>query len=346
LQVSNFELLILFCVSFLITSLLTPVMRRIALRLGVTDKPNQAHKTHKEPVPYLGGLAIVVGVVVVTYATLTFTIFTRQALLLATAILAPALMMATVGLIDDLKQLKPLPRFFVQNMIALVATTVLISTDTFGSPFGILILDFIISILWLVGITNAVNFFDNVDGGASGTIAISSAALAQIALSSGQFLIASMSLVITGTTTAFLIWNKSPAKIYMGDAGALFLGILLASLTIRVDTNADIGRLGFIIPVLLLAIPILDTSIAVTRRIKKGTSPFQGGRDHLSHRLMRQGLTKQQTVLTLWGLSALFASLSLAFVHLDSSIRFFTLVIGAILWIGLFVFFFNTRDID
>jgi len=346
LQVTNQDFLTLFLASFLITALLTPVMRRIALYFGVTDKPNQAHKTHKEPVPYLGGLAIVIGVVVVTYGATTLSDFTSKDFLLATTVLVPALMMAAIGLVDDLRQLSPLPRFIVQNMIALVATTVLISTNTLGSPFGLLALDFIVSVFWLVGITNAVNFFDNVDGGASGTVAISSLALAAIAFSSGQFLIASFSIVISGTTIAFLIWNKSPARIYMGDSGALFLGILLASLTIRVDSEAEIGKFGLVIPIFLMAIPILDTSVAVTKRIKVGTSPFKGGRDHLSHRLMRQGLTKRQTVFILWGLSALFAFLAIVLVQADSNIRFISVLFGLLFWLGLFVFFFNTSDTE
>lgn len=346
MNLSSYGFLALFLISFVSTSALTPVMRLIALRLGITDRPNQIHKTHREPVPYLGGLAIVLSTVFVTYGSILFTKFSQQTFLLASTIILPAILMALVGFIDDIKQLRPWPRFLAQNILALIAATSLVATDTLGSPVGFLMLDFALTMLWLVGITNSINFFDNIDGGASGTIAISSFALTVIALANGQILISAMSAVLAGATIGFLIWNKPPARIYMGDAGALFLGIIIASLTIRLDSSPELGKLGLLTPIFLLAVPILDTSVAVIKRVLRGVSPFQGGKDHLSHRLMRLGLKKRSAVLTLWGTSLVFGLISIFLSRATSTSREVVILFGITLWIILFAFFVNIKDED
>lgn len=342
MQLTSFDFFLLFCASFLLTSVLTPAVRALALKFGVTDRPNQSHKTHKEPVPYLGGIAIIAGTIAATFGSALLTDFTQQTLLLASTILLPALLMSIVGLIDDIKQLKPWPRFLAQNALALVSAIILVKTDTLGTPFGVLVLDFAVTMLWLVGITNSINFFDNIDGGASGAVAISSAALTLIAISNGQILIGAMSVVLAGTTIGFLIWNKPPARIYMGDAGALFLGILIGTLTIRLDSMEELGKFGVLIPFLLLAVPILDTTVAVTKRVKRRLSPFQGGRDHLSHRLMRLGWKKRSAVLTLWLLAAMFSIL--AVVLSKNYSRDAVVALGGFIWILLLVFFLFTKD--
>jgi UDP-GlcNAc:undecaprenyl-phosphate GlcNAc-1-phosphate transferase len=344
LQLSTQEFALLFVASFLFTSFFTSLMRSVALKFGITDKPNQKHKTHKEPVPYLGGLAIVFGVISVTYATSLLTNFTQQTFFLASTILAPALIMAATGLVDDIKQLKPWPRFVTQNIIAIIATSILISNNTLGSPVGFLAIDFAITLFWLVGISNSINFFDNIDGGASGTAAIISLALFFIAMQNGQFLVAAMSIVLSGSTLGFLTWNKPPARIYMGDAGSLFLGILIASLTVRVDTNGELGSFSLLIPFFLLAVPILDTSTAVVKRFVRGVSPFQGGKDHLSHRLMRLGHEKRKAVLLLWALSAFYAVISILILNSSSIPQILFIALGVVSWIVLFFIFLATSD--
>jgi UDP-GlcNAc:undecaprenyl-phosphate GlcNAc-1-phosphate transferase len=319
-------------------------MRSVALKFGITDKPNQEHKTHKEPVPYLGGMAIVFGVVSVTYATSLIANFTQQTSFHASTILVPALIMAAAGLVDDIKQLKPWPRFVTQNIIAIIATSILISNNTLGSPVGFLAIDFALTMLWLVGISNSINFFDNIDGGASGTAAITSLALFLIALQNGQFLVAAMSIVLAGSTLGFLTWNKPPARIYMGDAGSLFLGILIASLTVRVDTNGELGSFSLLIPFFLLAVPILDTSTAVIKRLVRGVSPFQGGKDHLSHRLMRLGHEKRKAVLLLWALSAFYAVIAILILNSSSILQTFFIAIGMVSWMLLLFMFLATSD--
>ncbi len=343
---TNLEFFTIFLTSFTLTSLLTPLMRFVALRTGVTDKPNQGHKTHKSPVPYLGGVAIVIGVTFVTLGAVIISQLTSKTLDLAVTILVPAVLMAIVGLVDDIKQLSPWPRFITQNILAIIATSILIQTNTLGTPVGVLAVDFLITMVWIVGITNSINFFDNIDGGASGAVAISALAIFAIAFSDGQFLIASMSLVLVGATLGFLIWNRPPARIYMGDAGALFLGILIASLTVRLDMDPEIGSSAFFVPIFILAIPIMDTSVAVIKRLWRGLSPFEGGRDHLSHRLMRFGLSKRRSVFILWFGSGIFSLL--AFLVATSKFQNidFLVTLGVVIWIVFFVIFLLTSDKD
>ena len=338
------DYLLLGALSLVTVSLLTPIMRSIAKRYGVVDAPSESHKTHKNPVPYLGGVAIALGVVIVTYIASLASDFSRETFFLASSVLIPAIIMGIVGLIDDLRKLSPWPRFIIQSLFGIAISALLVATNTLGSPFGNNWIDIPITTLFIVGITNSINFFDNIDGGASGALAIAAIFLFILSFQGGQFLIAALSIVLAGATLGFLLWNKPPARIYMGDAGALFLGILIASLAIRFDPNPIDRIASFAIPLLLLAIPILDTSVAVATRIKRKISPFQGGRDHLSHRLLRMGFNKRQSVLILWIGSTVFASFAIAISNASYSIeRLVTIFAGAI-WLMLFIGFFRTAD--
>ena len=338
------DYLFLGALSLITVSILTPIMRYVARTYGVVDAPSESHKTHKNPVPYLGGVAIALGVVIVTYIALLASDFSGETVFLASSVLVPAVIMGIVGLIDDLRKLSPWPRFIIQTLFGIAISALLVATNTLGSPFGNNWIDIPITTLFIVGITNSINFFDNIDGGASGALAIAAVFLFILSFQGDQFLIAALSIVLSGATLGFLLWNKPPARIYMGDAGALFLGILIASLSIRFNPNPIDRMASFSIPLLLLAIPILDTSVAVASRIRRGISPFQGGKDHLSHRLMRMGFNKSQTVLILWIGSMLFASFALAISNASYSIeRLVTIFVGA-LWLMLFSLFLRTSD--
>ena len=342
--ITNKEYFLLFVIAYLLVGALTPLMRKIAIATDVIDRPNSSHKSHKQPVPYLGGVAIIVGVITVSYATSLVSNFTINTFWLATSVLGPALLLGLIGLWDDLRNLPPLPRFIAQSIAGVFTAGILIATDNVGNPTGSAIFDSIITIIWVVGICNSINFFDNLDGGAAGTVAISSIALAFLALNGDQYLIAALSTVTAGATLGFLVWNKNPAKIYMGDAGALFLGVLLATLTIRLHPNSDTQIGSYFTPIFLLAIPILDTTVAVLSRLRRHLSPFQGGQDHLSHRLVRAGLSRKQAAITLWGLSGLFAAAAIL-VSRPNAITEDYLVGGVLLlWVVLFILFFRTKD--
>jgi len=338
------QYLLLGVASLIAVGLLTPIMRLVATRYGVVDSPSESHKTHKSPVPYLGGVGIAIGVVGVTYLASLASDFSRETFFLSSSVLIPAIIMGIVGLIDDLRKLSPWPRFITQSLFGIAISVFLVSTNTLGSPFGNNWIDIPITTLFIVGITNSINFFDNIDGGASGAIAIAAIFLFIISWQGGQFLIAALAIVLAGATLGFLLWNKPPARIYMGDAGALFLGILIASLAIRFDPNPIDRFASFAIPLLLLAIPILDTSVAVASRIRRRISPFQGGRDHLSHRLMRMGFNKRQSVLILWIGSILFASLAIAISNASYSIERLVAIFAGAIWFMLFVGFSRTAD--
>jgi UDP-GlcNAc:undecaprenyl-phosphate GlcNAc-1-phosphate transferase len=338
------EYLLLGVISLIAVGLLTPIMRLVANRYGVVDTPSESHKTHKSPVPYLGGVGIAIGVVGVTYLASLASDFSRETFFLASSVLIPAIVMGVVGLIDDLRKLSPWPRFILQSLFGIAISALLVATNTLGSPFGNNWIDIPITTLFIVGITNSINFFDNIDGGASGALAIAAIFLFILSFQSGQFLIAALSVVIAGATLGFLLWNKPPARIYMGDAGALFLGILIGSLAIRFDPNPIDRIASFAIPLLLLAIPILDTSVAVASRIRRRISPFQGGIDHLSHRLIRMGFNKRQSVLILWIGSILFGSLAIAISNASYSIERLVTILAGAMWVILFISFSRTAD--
>jgi UDP-GlcNAc:undecaprenyl-phosphate GlcNAc-1-phosphate transferase len=342
--ITNTEYFLLFVISYLFVGVLTPVMRRIAIATDVVDRPNSSHKSHKNPVPYLGGVAIIIGVITVSYSASLFSEFTTSTFWLATAVLGPALLLGLIGLWDDIKNLPPLPRFVAQTFAGVFTASILIITDNMGNPTGSSVFDSIITVFWIVGICNSINFFDNLDGGAAGTVAISSIVLAYLALSGDQYLIAALSTVTAGATLGFLVWNKSPAKIYMGDAGALFLGVLLATLTVRFQPNAQTQVASYLIPIFLLAMPILDTTVAVISRIKRGLSPFQGGQDHLSHRLIRAGYSRRSAAFSLWGLSALFGGVAILISQVGGVAEYYLAVVAASIWIMMFVLFFRAKD--
>ena len=342
--ITNTEYFLLFVISYLVVGALTPVMRKIAIATDVVDRPNSSHKSHKKPVPYLGGVAIIIGVITVSYSASLFSEFTSSTFWLASSVLGPALLLGLIGLWDDIRNLLPLPRFIAQTFAGIFTASILIITDNIGNPTGSSIFDSLITVVWIVGICNSINFFDNLDGGAAGTVAISSIALAYLALSGDQYLIAALSTVTAGATLGFLVWNKNPAKIYMGDAGALFLGVLLATLTVRFEPNTQTQIGSYLIPILLLAIPILDTTIAVLSRVRRHLSPFQGGQDHLSHRLIRAGLSRRQAALILWTLSTFFAAVALLISTLNNAIETYVVTAATLLWLLLFTLFFKTKD--
>jgi len=342
--ITNQEYFLLFLISYMFVGALTPLMRKIAIKTEVFDRPNSSHKSHKKPVPYLGGVAIIIGVLSVSFAASLISDFTSTTFWLAISVLGPALLLGLIGLWDDLRNLAPLPRFIAQTFAGIFTAISLIVTDNLGNPTGSILFNSFITIIWVVGICNSINFFDNLDGGAAGTVAISSLGLTYMALDGDQYLIAAMSIVTAGSTLGFLVWNKNPAKIYMGDAGALFLGVLLAILTLRFEPTSSTQIGSYLTPFFLLALPILDTSVAVLSRIRRNISPFQGGQDHLSHRLIRLGYSRKKSALSLWALSGTFMIASLILSKANSEISSFLIFISCVFWLFLFYIFFKLKD--
>ena len=344
--------------AFAITGLLTWPVRALAIRLGAMDAPNLTRKTQAEPVPYLGGVAIALGVSFTAFATVfvgaeNFAGENNDQLKdLALTVLLPALALGAMGLIDDLRSLSPWPRLIVQTAIGTVVAFVIVNSGTIGTPFGDADagngswLNTLVTIVWIVGICNSINFFDNLDGAASGAVAIASLGVFFIAFDRGQELVSALSIVTAGATIGFLLWNKSPAKIYMGDAGALFLGIIISVATIRLNPGITPTWHSLAIPVMLLAVPLLDTCVAVFSRLSRGLSPLTGGKDHLSHRLVRGGLTRPQAAISLWSASGVCALFALAVYFFADTFGTLLIASFAVLWVVALVLFLRTSSQD
>jgi UDP-GlcNAc:undecaprenyl-phosphate GlcNAc-1-phosphate transferase len=351
MSISVSQFIILGISAFALTGLLTWPVRAIAIRLGAMDAPNLARKTQSEPVPYLGGVAIALGITLITFAA----VFvggnksgenTSQLKDLALTVLLPALILGAMGLIDDLRSLSPWPRLITQSLIGTVVAFVIVENGTLGTPFGTTTFNTAVTIFWIVGVCNSINFFDNLDGAASGAVAIAALGVFFIAFDRGQELVSALSIVTAGATIGFLMWNKSPAKIYMGDAGALFLGIIISVATIRLNPGITPTWKSLTIPVILLAVPLLDTCVAVFSRIARGLSPLTGGKDHLSHRLVRAGLSRRVAAVSLWSASGVCAATAVLVYQYPDSLGSFLITTFAAGWLLALVLFLRTPSHD
>ena len=345
-SINSIEYLLLGLLAFVLAGVLTWPVRKLAIAIGAMDKPTLDRKTQKEPIPYLGGVAIASSISILTFAAVIKSNNTQAKFPLAAMLLFPAIFLGVVGLVDDLRTLQPLPRLIIQTVTAIVVAFFLINTDTVAIHFDSTIIDEFIMVFWIIGICNSINFFDNLDGGAAGTVAVSSLGIAAIALGEGQELIAALSIVTAGSTLGFLMWNKSPAKIYMGDAGALFLGIIVSVLTIRLNPGITPQWSSIALLPMLLAVPILDTCVAVFSRIKRGISPFTGGKDHLSHRLMRKGLSKRRTAFTLWAMQGFFVGCALIVYTWTAQAGTAVISGTGLIWLAAFVWFWRIPSTD
>ena len=308
----------LFVASLIIAASSTPLFRNLAVKRKILDTPNSERKIQRTAVPYLGGFGIALAVVATTLIAITLSDASTENYLLALSVLAPAMALGLIGFIDDKKHLTPLSRFIAQTFAGIFTALVLILTNTVGNPTSYLVLDVLLTIVWVVGICNAINFFDNMDGAAGGISALAGFGFAVIGLQNDQYFVAASGLVLSGACIGYLFWNWNPAKIYMGDAGALFIGIILAALAVRVDPVSVNGATAFFVPICVLALPILDTTTVVIDRLRRGVSPFEGGLDHLSHRLRRKGLSVRQSVSALCLLESISISIGF-FINMRGS---------------------------
>ena len=351
MTISTSQFLILGITAFALTGLLTWPVRALAIRLGAMDAPNLARKTQATPVPYLGGVAIALGITITTLVAV-FVGGNRsgenvsQLKDLALTVLLPALVLGAMGLFDDLRSLSPWPRLITQTVIGTVVALVIVNGGTVGTPFGTSTLNTAITIFWIVGICNSINFFDNLDGAASGAVAIAALGVFLIAFDRGQELVSALSIVTAGATIGFLMWNKSPAKIYMGDAGALFLGIIISVATIRLNPGIVPTWKSLAIPVMLLAVPLLDTCVAVFSRLSRGLSPLTGGKDHLSHRLVRAGLSRRVAAVGLWSASGMCAVIAVLVYQYPDSLGTVLIAAFAAIWLVALVLFLRTPSHD
>jgi UDP-GlcNAc:undecaprenyl-phosphate GlcNAc-1-phosphate transferase len=285
---------------------ITPLFRNIARRFKIMDYPG-GRKLQANPVAYLGGLAIVTPITLGSFLLIftSFSIDLKQQLYFG--LILPALVIAIVGLLDDIYQLPPWPRFISQSAVGVITSFILYLSGAGVEIFDNQFLNSSATILWVVTIINALNFIDNMDGLATCISIVASLALFTLSYLNNQYLVAALSLAIFASCLGFLFWNKKPASIYLGDAGSIYLGFLLAAISIRVDLDNDSAPIRAVVLILILAIPVIDTTQVVVSRIIKGKSPFQGGRDHISHLLLNRGLSQRAVLFILTSSATLFA---------------------------------------
>ncbi|HEX2274990.1 MAG TPA: DUF4012 domain-containing protein [Acidimicrobiales bacterium] len=275
-----------FLAAVCLTLVAIPFLRRVALATDFVDRP-AAHKSHVRPVPYLGGVGLIGGVLV---GLLVTSRVGRQGLVIALG----AIVLGLVGLVDDHRSVDPRIRLALELGIAALA----VASGLQVPATGVEAVDIALTLVWIVGITNAFNFLDNMDGLASGVASTAAMAVFMLAILGGQRLTSAVAAALAGACLAFLAYNRPPASIYMGDTGSLFLGFVLAVLTIEVDPNLA-PPASFAVPVILLALPVLDTATVTLARLRRRRRVSVGGRDHLSHRLVARGLSRGVAVWVL-----------------------------------------------
>ena len=292
-----------FILALAISFACTPAVRMLAIKIKAVDVPKDNRRMHKVPIPRMGGLAIFAGFLV---SVLFFVPLGTE----FRSILIGALILVVLGIIDDIMALKPKTKFAGQIIAALIPALSGVSIHGIVNPFvpgqystlGIFSIPF--TVIWIVGITNAVNFIDGLDGLACGVSAIATVTMFIIAVLFGETYIALMMAALAGACLGFLPYNMNPAKIFMGDTGSMFLGYILATVSIQ-GLFKFYAVISFAVPFILLGLPIFDTGFAIVRRLLKGQSPLQADRGHVHHRLIDLGFDQKQSVAILYTFSAL-----------------------------------------
>lgn len=326
-------------VAFAVAFFVTPISARVAHRLGVLDHPDEhasGKKRHERSIPYLGGVAIFSGVV--AGGTLILLDLGREAVALVTGFplaIAVALILGLVGLADDVRNLHPGLRFGAQLVAA---------SGAWASGFRVEVtpwpaLNLVLTLLWIVGITNAFNLLDNMDGLTAGAAGIAGLTFAVMGATGEMPALAIAAASLGGAAFGFLAHNKHPAKIFMGDAGSLFLGFLLALIGMRLRFE-NLVEVTFLVPVVVLGLPIFDTTLVVLSRLKHRRNVFEGGRDHASHRLVRIGLPVPSAVKLLYWACICLGWLGFIITRADPQVGFMLLglvsamavYLGRVLW--------------
>lgn len=320
------SIIVLFLVSCIISFLCTPFVKRFAVRINAVDVPKDIRKIHKKPIPLLGGLAI--------YLAFIITVILKKGPIQSSeyGIIVGATIILIGGILDDMYEMKPRQKlaFQIISVICLIVSGVKVSiltnplsnTDTFVN-IGWLSIPF--TILWVVGITNAINLIDGLDGLAAGVAFISSMTILIVALMNGRMQPAALTAVLAGSILGFIPYNFNPASIFMGDTGAQLLGFLLAAISIQ-GAIKSAAAFAIAVPILALGLPIYDTLFAMIRRKINGKPIMQADRGHLHHRLLDLGLTQRQAVIIMYLISAALGGVAIIAMQMSSQRAYFLLV--------------------
>lgn len=340
------QFILVFIGAFLISVLLTPLVRFLAFRIGAVDNPN-ARRINKIPMPSAGGLAFIVSFTVATLIFLPYIIKVkdihgRDYLSFAFPLVLSGLVVGLTGLIDDIKELSPKAKLLGETIAAcLVYFLTDFRFDEFKIPFGGPLIafnptvSFFLTVFWIIGIMNALNHLDGLDGLVAGVSIISLTTMGIVSyffLFPSNLFVTMMIFILVGAVLGFLPYNYHPAIIYMGDTGALFIGFMIAVLSLEGLKNST--AVAVVTPMIILGVPITDTLMAIIRRTLSGQKFYEADRMHLHHRLLSLGLTHRGTVLVIYAISFLFSSISLLF-NISSRIGGILLIISLVLGVWL-----------
>jgi UDP-GlcNAc:undecaprenyl-phosphate GlcNAc-1-phosphate transferase len=295
----------LIILSFLAAFIATPLIGRVAFRTGFVDEP-KPHKMHVRPMPLLGGVAIYLALCVALFQVDYSTELVPMA-----AVAVGATLLMLVGLWDDRRGIAPLAKLLAQVAAALLVTLAGVRVEITPWPA----VNILISLFWFVGITNAINLMDNMDGLAAGTSAVSALFFMILAATANQGLVASLAAAVTGASLGFLYYNIAPAMIFMGDTGSLLLGFLLAVIGVKYSpSNLPLGS-TWMVPIVVMGLPIFDTTLVTFSRLLKRRPVSLGGTDHTSHRLARLGLGINRAVFSMYLAAGLLGILAVFMTH-------------------------------
>jgi UDP-GlcNAc:undecaprenyl-phosphate GlcNAc-1-phosphate transferase len=302
--------------AFLVSFLTTPLVIKLAHRFGALDIPKDNRRVHNKPMPLWGGVAIYVGFFL---SMLIFSNIETQKLI---GLFVSSTLILVTGMIDDVKDLGAKTKLVIQIICAGILVKAGFEINYFTNFFGesgyihLGILSVPVSIIWIVGVTNTVNLIDGLDGLAAGISAIAAVTLGYIAFTNHRYDAAMITLILAGSSAGFLPHNFNPAKIFMGDTGALFLGLVLSAISIE-GALKGATALTVVVPILALGVPIFDTAFAILRRMINKRPIMEADKGHLHHRMLSTGLNQRKVVLSMYLISALMGAGAIALLKHD-----------------------------
>lgn len=348
------EYILAFVTAALFSFILTPVAKKLAWKVGAIDVPKDDRRVHKTPIPRMGGLAIYIATV------LTMLIYVINGHIPMDKSMVVVFIGATIivvtGMIDDIKPMSAKVKLAAQILAALVLVAGGIKIEFFTNPFvsgynvtSLGIFSIPITVIWIVGITNTLNLIDGLDGLAAGVGAIASLSLFFVAtnfvgVSSIYLVVMFMAVILSGAAIGFLPYNFNPAKIFMGDTGSLFLGYMFAVMSVK-GVMKGFTTVSFVLPIVILGLPIFDTAFAIVRRKLKGQPIMQADKGHVHHRFLRIGYTQKQTVLTMYliccglGLIAFILSVTNA----DNMLKHMIYIFGVVMLLTMQIMYSNRK---
>ena len=338
--------LILALASLVMTLMATPMVMRLARRFGALDRPGP-RRIHREPIPTMGGLAMVISVLGVAWAARLLPgparILDMIPLIGITIATIPVL---ALGVADDTRGAGPWIKLLCQAAAAVILFRFGIGVPLLSNPFGPPIetgrLNLPLTLLWVVMVMNAINLIDGLDGLAAGVVLIASGTLWWVGRTHGNFYVLFLTSIVIGSTLGFLRYNFPPARVFMGDTGSQFLGLVLAAVSL-LDNRKITATVTLLFPLVALAVPLTDSAIALARRWFHGQPVFSADSEHIHHRLLRLGLSPRDAVLVLWFVAAYSGVMAVVLATLPPS---YAILLGAVLASGLFFAFEVLKFID